>query len=134
MKPGLRLSIAQLEVRTLVRAGHETLPEVAERLAGIGRFRGTEHEGWAVQQAYALMPTANFSRSILGPAPSFLAVSELPGVTWSDLGNPRRVLQSGASLSTPRNPHRGMPARWERKVVSRTGPVTSWRRVPAPFW
>ena len=88
------------KVRTLVRAGHETLPEVAERLAGIGRFRGTEHEGWAVQQAYALMPTANFSRSILGPAPSFLAVSELPGVTWSDLGNPRRVLQVARELRT----------------------------------
>ena len=55
--------------RTLVRAGHEALPEIADRLAQIGRFRGTEHEGWAVQQAYALLPTANFSRSILEPAP-----------------------------------------------------------------
>ena len=81
------------KARTLVRAGHEALPEVAERLAQIGRFRGTEHEGWAVQQAYALMPRANFSRSILEPAPPCLAVSQLPGVTWSDLGSPRRVLQ-----------------------------------------
>jgi len=81
------------KVRTLVRAGQEALPEVADRLARIGRFSGTEHEGWAVQQAYALMPTANFSRSILEPAPPFLAVSRLPGVTWSDLGSPRRVLQ-----------------------------------------
>lgn len=81
------------KARTLVRAGHEALPEIADRLAQIGRFRGTEHEGWAVQQAYALLPTANFSRSILEPAPPCLAVSRLSGVTWSDLGSPRRVLQ-----------------------------------------
>ena len=71
---------------------------MADRLARIGRFRGTEHEGWAVQQAYALMPRANFSRSILEPAPPCLAVSQLPGVTWSDLGSPRRVLQVIRSL------------------------------------
>jgi mannose-1-phosphate guanylyltransferase len=81
------------KARTLVRAGQEALPEVADRLARINRFRGTEHEGWAVQQAYARMPSANFSRSILEPTPPFLAVSPLPGVTWSDLGSPRRVLQ-----------------------------------------
>jgi mannose-1-phosphate guanylyltransferase len=86
------------KARTLVRAGQEALPEVADRLARIGRFRGTEHEGWAVQQAYALMPRANFSRSILEPAPPCLAVSQLPGVTWSDLGSPRRVLQVIRSL------------------------------------
>ncbi len=81
------------KVGTLIRAGQEALQEIADRLARIGRFRGTEDEGWAVQQAYALIPSANFSRSILEPAPPFLAVSRFPGVTWSDLGSPRRVLQ-----------------------------------------
>jgi mannose-1-phosphate guanylyltransferase len=86
------------KARTFIRAGQEALPEVADRLARIGRFTGTEHEGWAVQQAYALMPKANFSRSILESVPPFLAVSRLPGVTWSDLGSPQRVLQVVRSL------------------------------------
>lgn len=99
------------KVRTLVRAGQEALPEVADRLARIGHFRGTEHEGWAVRQAYALMPTANFSQSILEPAPPCLAVSQLPDVTWSDLGSPRRVLQVvrkvGMALSWAEEPTEG---------------------------
>jgi len=45
-----------------------------------------------MQQAYALMPTANFSRAVLEPCPPYLAVSSLPRITWSDLGTPRRVL------------------------------------------
>jgi len=81
------------KARTFVQAGQEALPDVADRLARMGRFSGTEHEGWAVQQAYAWMPSANFSRSILEPAPPCLAVSQLPGITWSDLGSPQRVLQ-----------------------------------------
>jgi hypothetical protein len=39
------------------------------------------------------MPRANFSRAILEPCPSFLAVAEMPGVVWSDLGTPRRVFE-----------------------------------------
>ena len=54
-------------------------------------FVGTEEEPWALHQAYVLMPKADFSRSVLEPCPPFLAVSEMPGVTWSDLGSPRRV-------------------------------------------
>jgi mannose-1-phosphate guanylyltransferase len=77
----------------LLRAGQAGLPGVADRLARIGRFWGTEDEGWAVQQAYALMPRASFSRAILVPAPACLAVSRLPDVMWSDLGSPRRVMQ-----------------------------------------
>ena len=74
-----------------LRAGQEAVPEVNDRLSRIAPFLGSEDEAWAIHQAYALLPKANFSRSILEPCPSFLAVSALPGVTWSDLGSPRRV-------------------------------------------
>jgi mannose-1-phosphate guanylyltransferase len=93
----------------LLRAGQEGLPEVADRLARIDRFWGTEDEGWAVQQAYALMPEADFSRAILAPVPACLAVSRLPSVMWSDLGSPRRVLQIVARL--------GMAPAWAREAV-----------------
>lgn len=77
---------------TFLRAGQEAAPEVTDRLSRIAPFLGTEDEAWAIHQAYALLPRANFSRSILEPCPSFLAVSAVPPVTWSDLGSPRRVL------------------------------------------
>jgi mannose-1-phosphate guanylyltransferase len=77
---------------TFLRASHEAVPEVNDRLSRIAPFLGSEDEAWAIHQAYALLPKANFSRWILEPCPPFLAVSELPPLTWSDLGSPRRVL------------------------------------------
>ena len=108
------------KAKMFVQAGQEALPEVADRLARMGRFRGTEHEGWAVRQAYALMPSANFSRSILEPAPPCLAVSRLPGITWSDLGSPQRVLQVLGKLAmapawAPESTEKGV--RWAPAAV-----------------
>jgi mannose-1-phosphate guanylyltransferase len=78
---------------TFIRAGQEAAPEVSDRLIRLTPHLGTEGEAAALHQAYALMPRVNFSRSVLEPCPSFLAVSVLPRVTWSDLGSPRRVFQ-----------------------------------------
>jgi mannose-1-phosphate guanylyltransferase len=79
---------------TLVEAGRLCLPRLHERLARIAPFANTEDEAWAIQQAYALAPTANFSRGILEAGLPFLGVWKLPAVTWSDWGTPRRVVQS----------------------------------------
>jgi len=79
------------KVASLIEAGQQRLPDLNDRLARIAPFAGTPEEPWAVRQAYSLMPRANFSRAILEPCPSFLAVSTLPRLTWSDLGTPRRV-------------------------------------------
>jgi mannose-1-phosphate guanylyltransferase len=81
------------KARALLRAGQEQLPEICERLALIRPFVGTEDERWAIAQAYALMPAANFSRAILEPCTARLAVSPLPPLTWCDLGTPRRVFE-----------------------------------------
>lgn len=81
------------KVAVFLRAGAEALPEVNGRLARSIPLLGTEDEAPALHQAYAVMPRADFSRSVLEPCPSFLAVSELPRVTWSDLGSPRRVFE-----------------------------------------
>lgn len=91
------------KVRTLLEAGRRFLPELSDRLARIARFRDTADEPWAVQQAYALAPKANFSREVLEACPPFLAVSRLPVITWSDWGTSDRVLGSlrEARLSPP---------------------------------
>jgi mannose-1-phosphate guanylyltransferase len=78
---------------TFLRAGRAAVPEVDGRLARAELFLGTDEEAWALHQAYALMPKANFSRAILEPCPPFLAVAAMPRVVWSDLGTPRRVFE-----------------------------------------
>jgi mannose-1-phosphate guanylyltransferase len=78
---------------TLLHLGRSMLPTIDERLARIGAFAGTEHETWAIRQAYGLVPTWDFSRSVLQECPPCLAVSKLPPIAWSDLGTPKRVLQ-----------------------------------------
>lgn len=79
------------KARALARAGQQQVPDVGERLARIAPFAGTEDEAWAVHQAYAVLPRMNFSRAVLEARAAALAVSELPPLTWSDLGTPRRV-------------------------------------------
>ncbi len=87
---------------TLLDAGHQYLPDVDDRLNLIGAFSGSRHEGWAVRQAYSLLPTTDFSRGVLERCPTWLGVSRLPGLTWSDLGTPRRVI--GIANSLPMRP------------------------------
>ncbi len=81
-------------VGALVEAGRRYVPELHDRLARLRPFLGTTHEPWAIEQAFALAPKASFSRAVLEPCPSNLAVSRLPPVTWSDWGAPGRVAQS----------------------------------------
>lgn len=91
--------VAVSKVTILLDAGRQYLPALSDRLAHLKPFVGTEDERWATQQAYALAPEANFSRAILEPCPSCLAVSRLPALTWSDWGTPRGVLRSLASAN-----------------------------------
>ena len=64
------------------------------RLARLATFLGTEHEQWALRQAYELAPRANFSRAVLERSPQRLAVMRLSAVAWRDLGTPRRVIET----------------------------------------
>jgi mannose-1-phosphate guanylyltransferase len=79
-------------VPVLLSAGRECAPALYDRLAALRAFAGGEHEPWARRQAYALAPTVDFSRAVLEACPQMLAVSELPGLTWCDLGSPERVV------------------------------------------
>jgi mannose-1-phosphate guanylyltransferase len=80
--------------RTLIAAGGECVPQLNDRLGRLSAFFGTEHESWAIRQAYAMAPRANFSRSVLERCPGALAVSKLPALTWCDLGTPDRVIKT----------------------------------------
>lgn len=90
-------------VAALLELGRRCLPGLSDRLARIAPFAGTEDEPWAIRQAYALAPKANFSRAVLEACPASLVVSRLPRLTWSDWGTPERVLESlrRAGISPP---------------------------------
>ncbi len=90
-------------VSALIRAGQECIPELHDRLARLASFAGTEHRAWAIRQAYAFVPRANFSRSVLELCPGPLAVAKVPGLTWCDLGTPARVARTltGLGVSPP---------------------------------
>jgi len=49
-------------------------------------------EGEAIRTLYSQIPSTNFSREVLAMRPANLAVLPVSGVSWSDLGNPRRVM------------------------------------------
>ena len=83
---------------TLVEAGSDCLPALHERLVRLSRFLGTEHERWAIRQAYELSPRANFSQAVLERCPRRLVVVRLSAVSWRDLGTPRRVVETLGEL------------------------------------
>jgi mannose-1-phosphate guanylyltransferase len=82
----------------LVEAGSDCLPALHERLVRLSRFLGTEHERWAIRQAYELSPRANFSQAVLERCPRKLVVVRLSAVSWRDLGTPRRVVKTLSEL------------------------------------
>ena len=81
-----------VRARTLIETARRALPELVMRLARIRPFIDTPAEARAVEQAYRLAPAANFSQTVLAPAPARLAVSGLPALAWSDWGTPERVI------------------------------------------
>src|SRR5262249_14180122 len=98
-------------VASLVEVGWSALPAVSDRLAGIEPYADTEHEEQAIASAYASMPRAGFSRTILEQSPSSLATVQLPrGVSRSDSGTPERVVRS---LRTA-----GITPRWLRGLTA----------------
>ncbi|HEY7249834.1 MAG TPA: sugar phosphate nucleotidyltransferase [Methylomirabilota bacterium] len=82
----------------LTGAGRECVPALDERLRQAMAFAGTEHERWAIRQAFVLAPRANFSRDLLEAWPRSLGVMPMSNVTWCDLGSVGRVLRTLSHL------------------------------------
>jgi len=81
-------------VFALIDAGLQCLPLLHDRLVRLGVFVGTQHEAWALRQAYLVAPAADFSRAVLESSSLSLAVAQVPTLTWCDLGTPERVARS----------------------------------------
>lgn len=81
-------------VSRLLELGRSQLPVLSDRLARLERFVGTADEAWALRQAFALAPRADFSCEVLEACPDGVAVSRLPPLLWSDWGTPDRVIST----------------------------------------
>jgi mannose-1-phosphate guanylyltransferase len=91
----------------LIRSG---APEVFEAFSPLWDKAGSKDEASIVQTLYESLPTVDLSKSVLSAVPERLGVFCLGDVGWSDLGDPRRLLE----------------------VLSRSGEgntwVTAWRK------
>jgi mannose-1-phosphate guanylyltransferase len=80
------------KVTHLFRLALTYCPRTVAPLLQIRKTLGGPEEAVETARAYAQAGPANFSRDLLERAHESLSVLELSGVTWSDLGTPRRVI------------------------------------------
>lgn len=71
-----------------------TLPGLAGALETIEDALGTPAEDAQLTRAYATLPTIGFSEGVLARFPDRLSVLRVKDVGWSDLGNPKRAVES----------------------------------------
>jgi len=85
---------------TLLAMIRERMPEVVERMAtAIARDARTGASAAALATLYDGLPKVDFSRTIVQGAESALRVVSAPPCGWSDLGTPKRVVQTLQGLS-----------------------------------
>ena len=83
---------------TLLSLIAKALPELYDALSGIRPFFGGAAEGEILQTIYHQLPSADFSASVLAAFPAEFSVLPVKGVSWSDLGDPKRLV---AAISNP---------------------------------
>jgi mannose-1-phosphate guanylyltransferase len=66
-------------------------PGLVEAMAPLRARLDTSREARAAETVYAAMSAVDFSRAVLTPSASALAVLPVSGLDWSDLGAPDRV-------------------------------------------
>ncbi len=69
------------------------LPELYNAFRSIESELGNAAEESRVQRLYNQIPPSNFSSEVLAKCPFNLAVLQVTGVLWSDLGESRRVIR-----------------------------------------
>jgi len=81
------------------------LPDLLDSFESMWTTVSPVIEASALHEIYAKIPAANFSDEVLSKRPSDLAVLPAPGLGWSDLGEPQRVLSALNVSSVSWNRH-----------------------------
>jgi mannose-1-phosphate guanylyltransferase len=74
------------------------LPRLYLSFAEVRPTLGTVFEDQTIRRLYADVAAADFCAQVLAKFPVNLAVLPVVGVSWSDLGEPRRVMETLASI------------------------------------
>jgi mannose-1-phosphate guanylyltransferase len=77
---------------TLLGLLRRATPALVDAMAPLCARLGTPWEAAAAAAVYAALPSVDFSRAVLTPSTSALAVLAVTGVDWTDLGDPARVM------------------------------------------
>jgi mannose-1-phosphate guanylyltransferase len=79
----------------LIGMMRERMPQVVEEMAtAIARDARTDARSSALRELYDNLPSIDFSRTVLQGAEAQLRVLAAPACGWSDLGTPRRVVDT----------------------------------------
>jgi mannose-1-phosphate guanylyltransferase len=74
----------------------EAVPALTQVMAPVDVRVGTRWESEAARAAYAQMPAIDFSRHVLQPLASHLAVMPVSRAIWDDVGEPSRAIAARA--------------------------------------
>jgi len=86
-------------VTTLLTLIAKALPELYWAFSRIRPFLGTSSEEEALGDIYQSFNSVDFSGHVLAQYPEDLAVLPVTGVSWSDLGDPERLIAVSRSAS-----------------------------------
>lgn len=85
-------------VPALLTLIENTIPDLYQAFDGARSTLNTLGEVEAIRKLYSQIPSSNFSQEVLAAHPANLAVLPVRGVSWSDLGEPNRVMVSLARI------------------------------------
>jgi mannose-1-phosphate guanylyltransferase len=80
--------------RTLLRAFEARCPDLVGEMRHIVTSTNSSMRHARLAQLYEQLPTLDFSREILQRSPGLLRVMTVPACGWTDLGTPRRVVET----------------------------------------
>ena len=79
-------SVFACSLSALIEAGQRCVPMLHDRLLRLAVFLGSASESWAVEQAYRLMPRADFAAAVLRTSLPWLAVVSMPAPPLAERG------------------------------------------------
>jgi mannose-1-phosphate guanylyltransferase len=80
--------------QALLRRFEQTCPDLVGEMRHIVTHAPASTQMQRLSELYARSPTIDFSRDILQRSPDSLRVLKVPACGWSDLGTPRRVIET----------------------------------------
>jgi mannose-1-phosphate guanylyltransferase len=95
---------------TLLALVESAAPLLLDAFAPLRARLTTPWEAGAARALYAALPSTDFSRTVLTPSASRLAVLPVTGMEWNDLGDPGRVAAVRRRLDGRRANHRDLAA------------------------